>query len=128
MVELMVELVGQSLEPIEVEVFLINDTASGKPDHNIIRIRYVCKLIITIFISLHPAPFDYVDVSQRILFSPGQGTRVFNIRVQTNEDRLIEGNEQFTAVLIGDIVVLDSVATVIIIDLPPLPGIYTFAT
>ena len=69
-----------------------------------------------------------MDVSQRIVFSPGQGTRVFNIQVQTNEDRLIEGNEQFTAVLIGDIAVLDSVATVIIIDLPVLPGIYTIAT
>ena len=68
-----------------------------------------------------------MDVSQRITFSPGQGTRVFNIQVQTNEDILLEGNEQFTAVLIGDIVVLDSVATVIIIDLPVLPGIYTFA-
>ena len=69
-----------------------------------------------------------MDVSQRITFCPGQGTRVFNIQVQTNEDSLIEGNEQFTAVLIGDIVVLDSEATVIIIDLPPLPGIYTIDT
>ena len=38
-VELIVELVGQSLEPIEVEVFLVNDTASGKPDHNTNQVR-----------------------------------------------------------------------------------------